>query len=108
VRNVSGTGRGFVARKTNKKQGVLALHRRGKIADPIIKVEPGVASLAAGVVVELDEQGIKAGIANDIVHLEPFLAQRALRRARDEHSGVAAANLLDHKHPRLLVGCVPY
>lgn len=58
--------------------------------------------MATGVVVELDEQRVELGMVDELLELEPLVRCRALGSGSDP-VGAAAAQLLDHPDPWLLV-----
>lgn len=96
----AGGGRGEHA---EVQLGVLALAGAADDIEPGIVVD-GVRGLAAGIVVELDEEGVELGGLDELAHLEPLLGGRALRSGRDVVPGVQLAESVDEADPGLLVG----
>lgn len=98
-----------VGGKTNVELGVLAVLTSGNGLLPLIVVEVllvgSVAGnqVAAGVVVELDEEGVKVCLLNHLAHVKVLLRQGALRSARDENARVESTESLDHGNPGAVV-----
>jgi hypothetical protein len=110
-------GRGDVAiasslgacRETDKKLSVLGLVALGDQGCPGIVVEdlegPGdvVDGVAAGIVVELDEESVVWGLLDKLLHVEVLVASRALRRSSQEQGAIKLTEPLSHADVRRVV-----
>lgn len=97
--------------KTDIDLGVLALLGLGKELLPLVVVEASLLvvgvtgnEVAVGVVVELDEEGIKLGLTDHLVHVVRAIgAEKALGSTRDEVGGVEGAESVDEGDPGLVL-----
>lgn len=97
-------------RDTDKDLRVAILFAAAKDGFPLAVVEgvQGVAGqkalgVTARVVVELDEESVKVGLRDHLLHLEEERVDRAFRGSGDEQAGVELTEALDHGNVRVVV-----
>lgn len=74
----------LASRDTNEDLGILA-RRRLQVGDPGVEVVV-INTMAARVVIELDEERVELALLDDGLHLKPLVAQGALRGRRQKEA----------------------
>lgn len=103
--DVSGAGGAEAGRNTDVDLGVLALGAGGNDALPLIVVElvPAdvgvVDGVAAGVVVELNEEGVKGSLLDEVLHDKVGVVGGALRGTGDDDAGLENSESVDEGDP---------